>query len=94
MPRPLVPPSRFTLVRGSRPHPAAIGPYGVIAYTIATRTDETGIRTVLGADECRAMEGVVKEGVLLVAIGLALLVGQGRTEDPFGRWIAAAATDR
>lgn len=51
---------------------AAIGLYGVIAYTIATRTHEIGIRIALGADERRVMKGVVKEGGYLVIIGLIL----------------------
>jgi predicted permease len=61
---------------------AAVGLYGVTAYTVAQRTGEIGIRMALGADHAKVIELVLRgafQRVLVgLALGLPLAVGAGR----------------
>jgi predicted permease len=50
---------------------AAVGLYGVIAYSVARRTREIGIRMALGAQPSRVLGQVMKQGLGVAAIGLA-----------------------
>jgi predicted permease len=51
---------------------AAIGIYGVMAYSFSQRTHEIGIRIALGAQRVDIFRMAVGEGMQLVAIGLAV----------------------
>ncbi len=84
---------------------AAVGLYGVTAYTVAQRTNEIGIRMALGADRRRVLglvvRGAFRRVVVGLILGLPLAVGAGRLInaqlygvsfwDPFALSVAAAA---
>ena len=61
---------------------AAIGLYGVTAYTVAQRTNEIGIRMALGADQSNVLGLVLRSAFKRVVagliLGLPLAVGAGR----------------
>jgi predicted permease len=51
---------------------ATSGVYVVIAYTVAQRTQEVGIRMAIGAQRKSVLVGVLRQGVLLALFGLAI----------------------
>jgi predicted permease len=50
---------------------ATMGLYGVMSYAVSRRTKEIGIRMALGAQPHDALRLIVRQGMLLVVIGLA-----------------------
>ena len=59
----------------------AVGLYGVLAFVVSLRQREIGIRLALGATRRRVLGGVMRQGLRLVASGLAIgvLVAAGAT---------------
>lgn len=84
---------------------AAIGLYGVTAYSVAQRTNEIGIRMALGADRPKVLglilSGAFKRVATGLILGLPLAVGAGRmlsaelygvsSWDPYALGVAAGA---
>jgi predicted permease len=84
---------------------AAVGVYGVTAYSVAQRTNEIGIRMALGANRTKVVQlvlhGAFKRVMVGLMLGLPLAIGAGRlisaqlygvsSWDPFALSVAASA---
>jgi ABC-type antimicrobial peptide transport system permease subunit len=61
---------------------AAVGLYGVTAYTVAQRTNEIGLRMALGADRGNViglvLRGAFKRVIIGLILGIPLAIGAGR----------------
>jgi ABC-type antimicrobial peptide transport system permease subunit len=63
---------------------AAIGLYSVIAYNVAQRTHELGVRVALGAQSGDVVRLVVTDGLRLAGVGVAIGAGLAFWA---GRWV-------
>jgi putative ABC transport system permease protein len=61
---------------------AALGLYGVLAYSVGRRTREIGIRMALGDRPGGVMRRIALEGLVLVAIGIAIGMAAGAVAAP------------
>jgi putative ABC transport system permease protein len=51
---------------------ALLGIYGVISFSVAQRTREMGVRVALGADQGRVLRMVLRQGLVITAIGIGI----------------------
>jgi ABC-type antimicrobial peptide transport system permease subunit len=54
---------------------ASVGLYGLVAYSVNERRRELGVRMALGADRRAVLRLVLRDGMTLVLIGVAIGIG-------------------
>ncbi len=69
--------SLFMIFGGIALFMAAVGLYGVMAFSVSRRTQEMGIRMALGAHGMQIMRLVLKKGMIQLAVGLTVGLGLG-----------------
>ena len=73
---------------------AAVGIYGVTAYSVSRRTREIGIRLSLGARSANVVGLVLRQGMFLVATGAGMLLVSSLATRPYGGPCASARWTR
>ncbi len=72
---------------------AAVGVYGVIAYSVSRRTHEIGIRMALGAGSGEVLRLVVRQGMTVVLVGVAIgLAGALALANSLGAYLYDVST--
>jgi predicted permease len=64
---------------------AAVGLHGVIAWSVAQRTHEFGVRIALGAKSMDILQLVLRQGVRLILLGIAIGLATGLLLTPLAR---------
>jgi predicted permease len=74
---------------------AVVGLYGVVAYSVAQRSQEIGVRMALGARERDVLQMVLGEGALMACAGIAggIAISLAATRSLAGLLYGVAATD-
>jgi putative ABC transport system permease protein len=70
--RPRLTATAMTIFAGAALLLAALGVYGIVAYSVSQRTREFGIRVALGAKPAQIVGMVVRQNLKVVALGLAI----------------------
>jgi putative ABC transport system permease protein len=71
---------------------AAIGLYGVLAYSVTRRTREIGIRIALGSPRGAIFRLIVRQGMIMVAVGIVLGLTLALACGPFFRHFVYGVT--
>jgi len=61
---------------------ASAGLYGVLSYGVRLRTQEIGVRMALGAGRKQVIRMILKQGLIVVGVGLAVGLGIGLVLGP------------
>jgi len=68
---------------------ACIGLYGLLSYDVARRRTEIGVRTALGAQQSDVLTLIIRQGLLLVFVGLFCGIPQFRATAKLGEFLEA-----
>ena len=61
---------------------AAAGLYGVLAFGVRLRTQEIGVRMALGADRRQVVRMIIRQGMIVVGVGVVIGLGLGALLGP------------
>jgi len=73
---------------------SVVGVYGVISYTASQRSHEIGVRMALGAQPRQILRMILRQGIVIVAIGLGLgVLAALAAARVVGTFLAVSPTD-
>jgi predicted permease len=73
---------------------ALVGVYGVISYAASQKTHEIGIRMALGAQPAEILKMILRQGLVIVAVGLVIgLISALAAAKVVGDFLTVSATD-